>query len=174
LAGTLTPGEPVLFFPSSASPRGFPLCMSWPEREEKPSEVDKVYTSRGRDVLRATGDCWRNREPAGADQASRQLRVSRHWGLPLTPSPRAIRYTCSVQERNLFMKSVWRAVIEVAFIMFLFYANLLMGEFERSGLGQKKGWASAVADVFTTANFEIAMIAALLGYVFFEFLRKKF
>jgi hypothetical protein len=72
------------------------------------------------------------------------------------------------------MKSVWRAVIEVAFIMFLFYANLLMGEFERSGLGQKKGWASAVADVFTTANFEIAMIAALLGYVFFEFLRKKF
>jgi hypothetical protein len=72
------------------------------------------------------------------------------------------------------MKSVWRAVIEVAFIMFLFYANLLMGEYERSGLGQKKGWASAVADVFTTANFEIAMIAALLGYVFFEFLRKKF
>jgi hypothetical protein len=72
------------------------------------------------------------------------------------------------------MKSVWRAVIEVAFIMFLFYANLLMGEYERSGLGQKKGWASAVADVFTTANFEIAMIAALLGYVLFEFLRKKF
>jgi hypothetical protein len=33
------------------------------------------------------------------------------------------------------MKNVWRAVIEVAFIMFLFYANLLMGEFERSGMG---------------------------------------
>lgn len=52
--------------------------------------------------------------------------------------------------------------------------NLLMGEFERSGLGQKKGWASAVADVFTVANFEIAMMAALLGYVCFEFLRKRF
>ncbi len=49
-----------------------------------------------------------------------------------------------------------------------------MGEFERSGLGQKKGWASAVADVFTVANFEIAMMAALLGYVCFEFLRKRF
>jgi hypothetical protein len=38
-------------------------------------------------------------------------------------------------------KSVWRAVIEVGFIIFLFYSNLLMGEFERSGLGQKKGLA---------------------------------
>ena len=28
-------------------------------------------------------------------------------------------------------KNVWRAVIEVGFIIFLFYANLLMGEFER-------------------------------------------
>jgi hypothetical protein len=29
-------------------------------------------------------------------------------------------------------KNVWRAVIEVGFIIFLFYSNLLMGEFERS------------------------------------------
>jgi len=28
--------------------------------------------------------------------------------------------------------------------------------------------------VFTAANFEIAMIAALIGYILFEFLRKKF
>jgi hypothetical protein len=68
----------------------------------------------------------------------------------------------------------WRAVIEVGFIMFLFYANLLMGEFERSGMGQKKGIAWAIEDVFTAANFEIAMIAALIGYVLFEFLRKRF
>jgi hypothetical protein len=71
-------------------------------------------------------------------------------------------------------KSVWRAVIEVAFILFLFYANLLMGEFERSGMGQKKGLVWAIGDVLTVANFEIALIAALIGYVFFEFLRKKF
>jgi hypothetical protein len=70
--------------------------------------------------------------------------------------------------------NVWRAVIEVAFIIFLFYSNLLMGEFERSGMGQKRGLAWAVRDVFTAANFEIALIAALIGYVFFEFLRKKF
>lgn len=71
-------------------------------------------------------------------------------------------------------KGVWRAVIEVAFIVFLFYSNLLMGEFERSGMGQKRGLAWAIGDVLTAANFEIAMIAALIGYVFFEFLRKKF
>lgn len=71
-------------------------------------------------------------------------------------------------------KNVWRAVIEVAFIVFLFYSNLLMGEFERSGMGRSKGLAWAIADIFTRANFEIAMVAALIGYVLFEFLRKKF
>jgi hypothetical protein len=71
-------------------------------------------------------------------------------------------------------KNIWRAVIEVGFIVFLFYSNLLMGEFERSGMGQKNGAIWAIEDVFTTANFEIAMIAALIGYVLFEFLRKRF
>jgi hypothetical protein len=71
-------------------------------------------------------------------------------------------------------KTVWRALIEIAFIMFLFYANLLMGEFERSGSGQKRGLLWALKDIFTTANGEIAIIAALIGYVLFEFLRKKF
>jgi hypothetical protein len=70
--------------------------------------------------------------------------------------------------------NVWRAVIEVAFIVFLFYSNLLMGEFERSGMGRKMGLAWALEDILTIPNFEIAMIAALIGYVFFEFLRKKF
>jgi len=71
-------------------------------------------------------------------------------------------------------KNVWRAVIEVGFIVFLFYSNLLMGEFERSGMGQTRGLAWAIRDVFTAANFEIAMIAGFIGYVLFEFLRKRF
>jgi hypothetical protein len=37
-------------------------------------------------------------------------------------------------------RNVWRAVIEVGFIIFLFYSNLLMGEFERSGMGLKGVW----------------------------------
>ena len=71
-------------------------------------------------------------------------------------------------------KNVLRAAIEIAFIIFLFYSNLLMGEFERSGLGQKRGLAWAIGDVVTVANFEIALIAALIGWLFFESLRKKF
>ena len=71
-------------------------------------------------------------------------------------------------------KNVWRAVIEMAFIIFLFYSNLLMGEFERSGMGRKNGLAWAIADVFTSANFEIAALAALVGYILFEFLRTRF
>ena len=75
----------------------------------------------------------------------------------------------------LLMKTnVWRAVIEVGFIIFLFYSNLLMGEFERSGMGQKRGVAWAIGDVFAAANFEIATMAALIGYILFEFLRKRF
>ena len=36
-------------------------------------------------------------------------------------------------------KHVLRALIEVGFIIFLFYSNLLMGEFERSEMGLKRG-----------------------------------
>jgi hypothetical protein len=70
--------------------------------------------------------------------------------------------------------NIWRAVIEVSFIVFLFYANLLMGEFERSGMGEKRGLAWAITDVFTPLNFGIALIAALIGYLLFEFLRTRF
>jgi hypothetical protein len=71
-------------------------------------------------------------------------------------------------------RNAWRATIEVGFIIFLFYSNLLMGEFERSGPGARRGIAWAIADVFTAANFGIATIAALIGYALFEFLRKRF
>jgi hypothetical protein len=71
-------------------------------------------------------------------------------------------------------KNVGRGLIEVGFIIFLFYSNLLMGEFERSGLGQKTGLVAALSDVLTASNFEIAVIAAMIGYVLVEFLRAKF
>ncbi len=71
-------------------------------------------------------------------------------------------------------KNAWRAFIEVGFIVFLFYSNLLMGEFERSGMGRAKGLMWAVSDVFTVSNFEIACVAAIIGYLLFEFLRARF
>ena len=72
------------------------------------------------------------------------------------------------------MKAIWRALIEVAFIVFLFYSNLLMGEYGRSGRGWEMGPAWAIADILTPANLAIALAAAFIGYVVFEFLRSKF
>ena len=68
---------------------------------------------------------------------------------------------------------VLRAVIEIAFIVFLFYSNLLMGEFT-VGNGRGKSLAFALNDIFTTTNLAIALISALIGYVEFEYLRRKF
>jgi hypothetical protein len=39
------------------------------------------------------------------------------------------------------------------FIVFLFYSNLLMGEFEQSGKGQEMVLAWAISDILTYANF---------------------
>jgi hypothetical protein len=66
----------------------------------------------------------------------------------------------------------WRAVIEIAFIVFLFYSNLLMGEYNASA-GHGKSLFVALNDIFTVANFAIALISAFVGYMVFEFLRKK-
>ena len=63
-------------------------------------------------------------------------------------------------------------MVEVSFIVFLFYSNLLMGEFSRSN-GHGKSLAFAIQDIFTITNFVIAVISGLIGYVAFEFLRKR-
>jgi hypothetical protein len=76
------------------------------------------------------------------------------------------------QENRRRSTRALRAVIEVAFIIFLFYSNLLMGEFTVSN-GQGKTLAFAFADIFTATNLAIAMISALIGYIAFEYLRRK-
>jgi hypothetical protein len=70
------------------------------------------------------------------------------------------------------LTSVFRAIIEMAFIIFLFYSNLLMGEFTNAN-GKGKTLIFAIRDIFTSANFIIALVSALIGYVVFEWLRKK-
>ena len=70
------------------------------------------------------------------------------------------------------MKSnVWRAVVEVGFIIFLFYSNLLMGEMERTANGRDKGLLWDLHDIFTTNNFLVAVVAGLIGYALVERLR---
>jgi hypothetical protein len=70
-------------------------------------------------------------------------------------------------------KEIARAAAEIGFIIFLFYSNLLMGEFERSGAGRARGLAWAIGDIFTEANFTLAVFAALIGYLVVEYLRKR-
>jgi hypothetical protein len=70
-------------------------------------------------------------------------------------------------------KGGWRMLVEVGFIVFLFYSNLLMGEFERSGMGRSRGLIWALSDIFTLSNFEISVVAALIGYAFVVFLRTR-
>jgi Na+/melibiose symporter-like transporter len=67
---------------------------------------------------------------------------------------------------------IWRAMVEVGFIVFLFYSNLLMGEFTHSN-GQGKSLIFGIQDVFTITNFVIAVISGLIGYVVVEYLRKR-
>jgi hypothetical protein len=71
------------------------------------------------------------------------------------------------------MNNLGRAFTEIGFIIFLFYSNLLMGEFERSGPARVKGLVWAIGDIFTGANFAIAVVAAFIGYVVVESLRKR-
>ena len=78
-----------------------------------------------------------------------------------------------MKSKNKHLTPVLRAVIEMGFIIFLFYSNLLMGEFIHSNNIMGKSLISAVQDVFSVTNFVIAVISSLLGYVVFEYLRKK-
>ncbi|MGB7516150.1 MAG: hypothetical protein WBW90_18545, partial [Candidatus Acidiferrum sp.] len=70
------------------------------------------------------------------------------------------------------LKPTWKALIEVCFIIFLFYSNLLMGEFTRAN-GRGKSLAFAVEDIFSVTNLVIAVISGLLGYLVFNYFRKR-
>jgi hypothetical protein len=69
--------------------------------------------------------------------------------------------------------TLYRILIEVGFIIFLFYANLLMGEFSGTGQGTNNGLMWAIHNIFTAFNFLIAIIAALIGHLVFGYIRKK-
>jgi len=77
------------------------------------------------------------------------------------------------QKNTKKLSPFWRIILEVSFILFLFYANLLMGEFTHSGMGQKNGLIWAIQDIFTITNFIIAILLAFVGYIVFEILRKR-
>jgi hypothetical protein len=68
--------------------------------------------------------------------------------------------------------AIGKALVEIAFIIFLFYANLLMGEFTRHS-GAHKTLLIALEDIITLKTFAIALATAIIGYFAFEHLRKR-
>jgi hypothetical protein len=70
------------------------------------------------------------------------------------------------------LRPFWRLVVEVASILFLFYSNLLMGEFTGVN-GRGKTLSFAFRDIFTMTNFSIALTSASIGYIVFEFWRRR-
>jgi hypothetical protein len=78
----------------------------------------------------------------------------------------------AVNKKPRHLAPIWRAMVEVGFIIFLFYSNLLMGEFTRIN-APGKSLLFAMQDVFTYKNFGIAVFSGLIGYVVVEFLRKR-
>jgi hypothetical protein len=78
----------------------------------------------------------------------------------------------SNQNQPKKLPAILRAIVEIGSIIFLFYSNLLMGEFTHAN-GQGKTLAFALNDIFTLKNFAIAIVSGLVGYVVFEYLRKK-
>jgi hypothetical protein len=70
-------------------------------------------------------------------------------------------------------KAAVRAIVEAGFIIFLFYCNLLMGQFTRSGLGRANGRAWAIREIFTLSNFAVAVAGSVVGYVLVEILRNR-
>ena len=67
---------------------------------------------------------------------------------------------------------IFKILVEMGFIIFLFYSNLLMGEFTHSN-GQGKSLGAAIANVVSPENFLIAAVTASVGYLIFEYLRKR-
>jgi NAD(P)-dependent dehydrogenase (short-subunit alcohol dehydrogenase family) len=70
-----------------------------------------------------------------------------------------------ISKRPEKLAPVWRALVEVCFIVFLYYSNLLMGKFEGSGQGRVRGLFWALKDILTEFNFTIAIATALIGYL---------
>ena len=63
-----------------------------------------------------------------------------------------------------------RPLVEIASILFLFYANLLMGEFT-AHTPPGRTLLQGVCDIFTWRNFLIAVVAATVAELVFGYLR---
>ena len=74
-------------------------------------------------------------------------------------------------KRGVLRSLAW-ALVEMGAVVFLFYANLLMGEFTRDRPAGQGLWP-ALRAVVTPENFAIALVAALVAHLVFGTLRER-
>ena len=142
----------------------------------KPTTVKafiNLFSRRQKRTPRQNTPIWKKICQIGKAARASGFRLSRASGFR---PPTEAQDTSQPQGFRIFIpvkKQILRAVIEMSFIIFLFYANLFMGEYEKSGMGLKRGYWWALQDIFTASNFVIALLSSFIGYIVFEFLRRK-
>lgn len=88
------------------------------------------------------------------------------------PTVRPARFA-EAKKQPARLAPLLRAVIETGFILFLYYSNLLMGEYTHSNNPDHKLLSAALRDILTLDNLIIGIVSALIGYVVVEYLRTK-
>jgi hypothetical protein len=68
---------------------------------------------------------------------------------------------------------VQKALLEMGFIIFLFYSNLMMGQYNFGHSFATRSLLEAMRNIFTLDNFVIAVVAAFIGHVVFDQVRKR-
>ncbi len=76
-------------------------------------------------------------------------------------------------ERFETSKTLRKTLLEMIFIVFLFYSNLLMGQYNRGHSFADRSLLEAMLNIFTIDNFIIAIVAAFVGDVAFDYVRKR-
>jgi hypothetical protein len=66
-----------------------------------------------------------------------------------------------------------RTLLEMGFIIFLFYSNLLMGQYNLGHNFGDRPILVAITNIFTLDNFIIALLSAFVGHVVFDYIRKR-
>jgi hypothetical protein len=70
-------------------------------------------------------------------------------------------------------RAVYKALIEIGFIIFLFYSNLLMGQYNLGHNFAQRPILEAIKNICTIDNFGLAVIAAFIGHVAFDRIRRR-
>ena len=85
-----------------------------------------------------------------------------------------LRAAVQLQAMSAISKKILRALAEIVFIIFLFYTNLLMGEFTHArSVPHSVTLLAGLADIFTPTNAIIGLIGAIIGYFCIEGFRKR-